>query len=371
MFFKRLPTSRPGFPAPKLALTHTDHRLTPNHHSPMPLPRLEISPNATGGPRFQGPDSCGFIGYAHNMISGIPTPHHLKGYHVAEWYGTGSRLTHRLGETMTWNATPMKTAFPDRHVVASQAPYGAHNVPVFFELLFKENISSIVTVGDPSKTPQGDGNYTRYFPEKVGETLGFYRYNSTLMKQEKFCDGAFEVNTLRISTPGGRQKEVTQFYFNNFPNKSVPADLRKLFEFIKLVYERAIKPNTATNGTLTHCNAAVGRTGTVNAMILLYELSLTHGSVSESDFIKIHNDIRSDRGAFEHEKQFEAMLKFVNNFLNVAQPDTPSLPDPVPAPKQKTTVQPADSPLIELALLSLFIGIVGVAIIAMVEVSNA
>jgi protein tyrosine phosphatase len=281
-----------------------------------PKPLQAINRYIINGQVYQGHDSCTLIRSKPGIKVDVP--------HV---------VLKQCGiKRVEWNATLMEKAYPNIKVYASQAPYGAHNVPTFMQMVFDLGIKFIITVGDPAQA-EGDGNYTRYFPTNPGEALRFdisgnqtKEYTVTLTSQQEVQGkrGKFFINTLQFKG-NDQELEVQQFYFQSWPNKDVPQDFQLVSQFVQTTHQQVFATADPESPILIHCNAGVGRTGTFMALERIFATQ----ERGADGVIKIINSLREDRPAVEHLTQQEFIATFAHNLdVHTPRPTTVEAPSP-------------------------------------------
>jgi protein tyrosine phosphatase len=249
------------------------------------------------GEVVEGPQhkSLNNTGYKETWIS-ITTPEPLRGATSVDALKESSPL----GEKMDWNATRMHT-LQTHPVLASQAPYGAHFVSAFLTLLIEQKIEHIVALA----TPDEQDGYTRYVPTQIGTPLQFPGgFSVTLLKEEKhpFCT----INTLEITDPTGQPHRLTQHLYATWPNKGFPPQA----EILPFVHH--VHANAFTKGpTLVHCNAGIGRTGSLLALECIVR-SQNHMERSEVDILL--ETLSNERPGPQKEDQKEAIINFASSW---------------------------------------------------------
>jgi protein tyrosine phosphatase len=207
------------------------------------------------GIKIEGPQhlSLNNLGYEGTWIE-ISTPEPLKGATLN--YSTSSQT---LGEKMSWNATHIHT-FKNKLVIASQAPYGEYFVSAFLTLLIELKIQHIIALA----TPEEENGYTPYIPKKIGPDLSlkFPGDFSVTLQSQKETQGSI-VNTIQITSLLGTHT-LTQHLYPHWPNQGFP-DQVNILPFVRYVHENAFG-DSLKGPTLVHCNAGIGRTGSLLAL---------------------------------------------------------------------------------------------------------
>ena len=333
----------------RLLSEHVEARLTPNGPSNPARTHIQFPGTQT---LHAGPEYCGLTGSSYTTIT---APNHLVGsklYTLSQQGGnTYAVLVETVGETTSWNATKMSTAYPDKVVFASQAPFGEHNVPSFLELIVREKIQGIIALARPGSP----GDYTAYSPSRVGETVSFSGtpYAVTLEAHVPHLDGAFEFNTLQIMIPGRDPHRVTQYIFNGWSNGKYPDDVQPLFMFVAYTHEHAMKQ---PGHVLVHCNAGIGRTGTYLALDLAYQAGFDlKQPITPESLVEKLNALRRDRPAFEHPAQRSGIAAFADIVNQLTQPPPPPGGETALAPYRQVSFK---NPAVILAFLMVVVALI-------------
>ena len=209
------------------------------------------------GQKIEGPQhqSLNNLGYKGTWME-ITTPEPLKGATLN--YPISPET---VGEKMNWNATHIHT-FKNQLVLASQAPYGKYFVSAFLTLLIEHNIQHIIALA----TPEEENGYTPYIPTTIDldHPLKFPGDFSVTLQSQKETKG-YTVNTIEITSPLGTHT-LTQHLYPHWPNQGFP-DQANILPLVRYVHETAFSKGP----TLVHCNAGIGRTGSLLALAWIVE----------------------------------------------------------------------------------------------------
>ena len=200
----------------------------------------------------------------------------------------------------------------ERAFIAAMGPKAA-TVNHFWRMIWQEKPPVIIMI--TGLIENGKQKCERYWPGKVdGKTVLTFG-NIRVMNMSSQQKNGYVVSTLKatgIDAATGKRRSHTMLHlwYNTWPDHGVPRQPGKpLFVDNVLAMKRDVdkhmlsKGVQASNPTLIHCSAGVGRTGTYIAID--HEIRLLEQS-GKCDPLKITEEIRQDRCALvQHLMQFK------------------------------------------------------------------
>ncbi|KAK3738405.1 hypothetical protein RRG08_037042 [Elysia crispata] len=162
------------------------------------------------------------------------------------------------------NASHIKDYNNKKVYIAAQAPNDC-TTNDFVRMLWEQEIDRIIML---TKLVEGKKvKSVRYWPQE-GQKV-YYDINMQLVSTQVYAE--YTVRRLKLSKSGSSEREVIQFHFTTWPDKSVPESPWGLVD----LYHR-VMADPGAGPLLVHCSAGVGRTGTFIALcILLQEAEAT------------------------------------------------------------------------------------------------
>ncbi|GFO39301.1 receptor-type tyrosine-protein phosphatase kappa [Plakobranchus ocellatus] len=164
--------------------------------------------------------------------------------------------------------------------IASQGPNDVTLID-FVRMIWEQNIDRVVML--THLIEEGKKKCTMYWPEDGDQTIG--EINMQLLTTKVFAE--YTIRHLRLYKDDESPRDVTQFHFTAWPDKSVPENPWGLVDF----QQRAMA-EPGPGRLLVHCSAGVGRTGTFIALCNLLQEAEVSGKM---DFRSTMHTLRQDR----------------------------------------------------------------------------
>lgn len=191
------------------------------------------------------------------------------------------------------------------HFVAGQAPTKAEEI-LFWQAIFENgySIMDLTTLSDQSPAP---GCVTKYYPDLDHQIKKFGQLTVQLKKKEgHLCE-------YQVTDGAGITKTIKRYHYTEWKDyRTVTVDHLK--DLVNVL-------NTEMGNKLwTHCRAGVGRTGTLIAAYLLFELINNHHVSQETlddTLFNIIIKLRSRRGyqCVQQETQLDLLREFGKSLL--------------------------------------------------------
>ncbi|KAK3755526.1 hypothetical protein RRG08_063602, partial [Elysia crispata] len=179
-----------------------------------------------------------------------------------------------------FNASFVKGYKSQQTFIASQAPNDLI-LPDFVRMLWEQRVVRVVMLTNLVELSKI--KCTQYWP-KEGEAQ-FGEITIRLLTTIVFAE--YTIRRFRFSKSGETARDVTQFHFTAWPDKSVPDSPWGLVDF----YHR-VSATPGSGPLLVHCSAGVGRTGTFIALCHLLQEAEETGKM---DFLSTLWRLRQDR----------------------------------------------------------------------------
>ncbi|XP_060595354.1 receptor-type tyrosine-protein phosphatase alpha-like [Ruditapes philippinarum] len=205
------------------------------------------------------------------------------------------------------NASFIKGHHKDRAYIAAQGPIDA-SVDDFWRMICEKEIFTIAMV--TNLVEEGKTKCQQYWPA-VQTRLRYGKTSVYTASEIIYSD--FTIRNFNVSYEGGPQRNIRQFHFTSWPDKSVPRTTSCLLQFWRKVRKT---DENKYHTWLVHCSAGVGRTGTFIALDILYDQGKDKGSVDVYQCVKDLRDQRvnmvqtKDQYVFLHNLMVEALLFF-------------------------------------------------------------
>ncbi|GFO31695.1 receptor-type tyrosine-protein phosphatase kappa, partial [Plakobranchus ocellatus] len=164
--------------------------------------------------------------------------------------------------------------------IASQGPNDV-TLNDFVRMLWEQNIDRVVML--THLVEEGKRKCTMYWPEDGDQTFG--EINMQLLTTRVFAE--YTVRHLRLCKVDELPRDVIQFHFTAWPDKSVPDNPWGLVDF-----QQRVMAEPGPGRLLVHCSAGVGRTGTFIALCNLLQEAEATGKM---DFRSTLHKLRQDR----------------------------------------------------------------------------
>ncbi|RUS92206.1 hypothetical protein EGW08_000059 [Elysia chlorotica] len=186
---------------------------------------------------------------------------------------------HSKGQSDYINASFVK-GYGEDSFIASQGP-SDFILNDFVRMLWEQNVDRVVML--TNLVELGKRRCSMYWPSSGEEEFG--EVTVKLLTTHVFAE--YTIRHLRLSQSGKPARDVTQFHFTAWPDKSVPESPWGLVDF----HQRVMSVPGA-GPILVHCSAGVGRTGTfIGLCNLLREAEVT----GKMDFRSTLWRLRQDR----------------------------------------------------------------------------
>lgn len=239
---------------------HARDSFLKNQFESVPLANSYTQKAGTTGPNSKKNRYRNIVPYDHSRVS-LLTDHHKKHDDYI-------------------NASHIKGYNNNNGYIASQAPNDVI-LNDFVRMIWEKNVDRIVMLTNLVESRKV--KCTKYWPDDDDQMFGEIRMS--LLTTYVYAE--YTVRLLRLYKTGESARDVTQFHFTAWPDKSVPDSPWGLVDFYNRV---SATPGTGT--FLVHCSAGVGRTGTFIALCQLLQEAEETGKM---DFLSTLWRLRQDR----------------------------------------------------------------------------
>ncbi|KAK3726778.1 hypothetical protein RRG08_059848 [Elysia crispata] len=178
------------------------------------------------------------------------------------------------------NASFVKGFKSYKAFIASQGP-NDFILSDFVRMLWEQKVEKVVML--TKLVEEGKKKCSTYWPVEGEEEFGDVTVK--LLTTHVFAE--YTIRHLRLSTKGQSSRDLTQFHFTAWPDKSVPESPWGLVD----LYHRVMAA-PGSDPVLVHCSAGVGRTGTFIGLCNLLEEAEATGKM---DFKSTLWKLRQDR----------------------------------------------------------------------------
>lgn len=182
-----------------------------------------------------------------------------------------------------------------RHYIAAQGPT-PQTLGDFWRMLWEAEVEVIVMVTNCEE--KGRIKCKQYWPDPNEDELGLPNgLRVGLVDQKDFPN--YIVRKLRVRTPNGKSKILTQYHYISWPDHGVPESTEGTMGMLK-----KCKATRSPDGgpMLVHCSAGVGRTGTLIAIDINLDRNEAKGIV---DVYGTLNSMRRQRSTMvQTEEQY-------------------------------------------------------------------
>ncbi|XP_033118765.1 tyrosine-protein phosphatase 16-like, partial [Anneissia japonica] len=149
-----------------------------------------------------------------------------------------------------------------------------------WRMIVQENVVIIVMV-----TNLVEGKRTKcqkYWPD-IGCRQTYV--NIVVTNMEESDHGYYTIRKFKVDTQG-MSREVWQYHFTDWPDKSVPPVVTPLVEFIYEFKEAKKVLPSSTGPYVVHCSAGAGRTGTVITIDAMLDMAERTETVNVFNFVR-------------------------------------------------------------------------------------
>ncbi|XP_069185018.1 receptor-type tyrosine-protein phosphatase T isoform X2 [Procambarus clarkii] len=187
--------------------------------------------------------------------------------------------------------------------IAAQGPKDV-KVPTivdFWRMIIEHDINAIIMVA----------NFVEGGKSKVGEylnpgaTLDFDGYLVSVLHREQFPH--FNVSSVQVST-GGLSHSVQHYHYTSWPDHGIPDEAGSMAQMLRHYQNRH-----SEGGTIVHCSAGIGRTGTVLQVLLMFEMLAVEGSFDPLEVLKHLRNCRAR--LVENQAQYNLSLQILDEIL--------------------------------------------------------
>ncbi|KAK3787117.1 hypothetical protein RRG08_065088, partial [Elysia crispata] len=168
----------------------------------------------------------------------------------------------------------------DELFIASQAP-SDRSLNDFVRMIWEQRVDRVVML--TNLTEEGKKKCSMYWPVDSEENFG--DVSVRLLTTHVFAE--YTIRNLRLSKSSEPARNLIQFHFTAWPDKSVPASPWSLVDF-----HQRVMAVPGSGPVLVHCSAGVGRTGT---FIGLWNLLKEAETTGKMDFRSVLWKLRQDR----------------------------------------------------------------------------
>ncbi|XP_053400714.1 multiple epidermal growth factor-like domains protein 10 [Mercenaria mercenaria] len=183
------------------------------------------------------------------------------------------------------NASFIKGQRKDQAYIAAQGPV-SENVNEFWRMIWEIDVRTVIIVTNFAEN--GKMKCIQYWENK-DEAVIYGQINVTLKTEKIFAEFTIREFSVFHQEDVLMKRDITQFHFTAWPDKSVPKTIPSLLHFWRKV--RQNDENKARTW-LIHCSAGVGRTGTFIALDILFEQAEQMGFIDVYQCVK---DLREQR----------------------------------------------------------------------------
>ncbi|XP_069942232.1 receptor-type tyrosine-protein phosphatase T-like isoform X2 [Cherax quadricarinatus] len=191
----------------------------------------------------------------------------------------------------------------DVHYIAAQGPKDKNvsTIADFWRMIVEYNISVIIMVAN--FVEEGKSKVGEYL--RPGTTLDFDGYFVSVIKREQLPH--FNVTAVQVSKDG-HNHTVQHYHYTSWPDHGIPNEAGSLAQMIRHFQRSHYK-----GGTVVHCSAGIGRTGTVLQVLLMCEMLTLKGSF---DPIEVLRHLRACRARLvENQAQYNLSLEIMEEVL--------------------------------------------------------
>lgn len=196
------------------------------------------------------------------------------------------------------------TGYGDMRYIAAQGPKDV-KVPTiadFWRMIIEQDINVIIMVAN--FVEGGKKKVGEYF--RAGETLEFDGYFVSVRSREQFAH--FAVTSVQV-WKSGYSCDIKHYHYTIWPDHGIPNEAVSVARMIQH-YQR---DQNQAGGTVVHCSAGIGRTGTVLLVLLMCEMLALEGSL---DPIEALIRLRESRARLvENTAQYNLGLEILEEIL--------------------------------------------------------
>ncbi|XP_052249615.1 receptor-type tyrosine-protein phosphatase T-like [Dreissena polymorpha] len=202
----------------------------------------------------------------------------------------------------------------EKKYIASQGPVNPM-VGDFWRMVWEQDVCIIVMV--TRLVEEGKMKCLKYWGECKPIIHGYFVV--TLSEEKEYSGYTIRTITVHEKDKPHVCRNVTQFHYTTWPDKSVPTSSTSLVQFWRKI---RCQKRTAKQPWLIHCSAGVGRTGTFIAMDYLYDQGKETGNI---DIPQCVTNLRAQRvNTVQTSSQYRFLYKLMVEMLVLpSQPVTP------------------------------------------------
>ncbi|XP_042242893.1 receptor-type tyrosine-protein phosphatase C-like [Homarus americanus] len=188
--------------------------------------------------------------------------------------------------------------------IASQGPKDANvsTIADFWRMIMEQKITAIIMVANFIEG--GRNKVGEYF--KPGVTLEFDGYYVSVIHREQLP--LFTVSTLQVKKDD-YSLDVKHYHYVSWPDHGIPDEAHSMAHMIKHFRSNV----SQVGGTVVHCSAGIGRTGTTLQVLHMCEMLTLEGSFNP---IEVLRNLRNSRARLvENEAQYNLSLEIFEEVL--------------------------------------------------------
>ncbi len=220
----------------------------------------------------------------------------------------------------------MESAYPDHKVFLSNYSGVKRFIPEFVKNVINSGAKVIIALGD-AQSQNSSTEYAKYFPDVVGDTYEFQRWQSKVTLLDKQVInvnfGEFFINKLKLEQ-NGKAVEVVQFYFPDWPSDDVPVNRKLAYEFIQMTHSQVFAE--PCNPILIHGELHMGSIALFSALERVFAKKAT----SVDTIRYVITAVRADCKGTLNEIQIESIATLAHN-LDVHSPHPTTVEEPSPS----------------------------------------
>nr|XP_045603204.1 receptor-type tyrosine-protein phosphatase mu-like [Procambarus clarkii] len=187
--------------------------------------------------------------------------------------------------------------------IAAQGPKDV-KVPTivdFWRMIIEHNINAIIMVAN--FVEGGKGKVGEYL--NPGANLDFDGYLVSVLHREQFPH--FNVSSVQVSK-GGQIHSVQHYHYTSLPDHGIPDEAGSMAQMLRHYQNRH-----SEGGTVVHCSAGIGLTGTVLQVLLMFEMLAVEGSFDPLEVLKHLRNCRAR--LVENQAQYNLSLQILDEIL--------------------------------------------------------
>ncbi|XP_060551640.1 receptor-type tyrosine-protein phosphatase kappa-like [Ruditapes philippinarum] len=183
----------------------------------------------------------------------------------------------------------------------------------FWEMIWEEKTDKIIMLTNLDES--GKMKCEQYWPDQ-GKTKNYHGYKVVCIAEKIFSE--FTLREFSVNVQGSGSRQVTQYHYTAWPDRSVPDNVASLIEFRNKVEQ---SKSNDVGPMVVHCSAGIGRTGTYIALDTLIQEG------KNDNYVDIFGRVMALRGQRGHMVQNLEQYIFLHRCLLYALTCDP---DPLP-----------------------------------------